>query len=75
MTDSDEKDEKKQDTKANSRSRSFDGEFSKSRSRDENAALGGERSDMPDDAEHVTMTPKHVPKRMRSKDKSDSDDE
>jgi len=54
--------------------RTTDGEFSKSRSRDLDEALGGER-EVPEDAEHVTMAPEHVPMQMRTDDESNSEDE
>ena len=61
--------------RANSKKRTTDGEFSKSRSRDlDGEALGGER-EVPEDAEHVTMTPEHVPMQMQTDDESDSEDE
>jgi hypothetical protein len=61
--------------RANSKKRTIDGEFSKSRSRDlDGEALGGER-EIPEDAEHVTMVPEHVPMQMQTDDKSDSEDE
>jgi len=36
--------------------------------------LGGER-EVPEDAEHVTMAPEHVPMQMRTDDESNSEDE
>jgi len=43
-------------------------------SRDLDEALGGER-EVPEDAEHVTMAPEHVPMQMRTDDESNSEDE
>lgn len=71
-------DEQEQDAddrtiRANSKKRTIEGEFSKSRSRDLDEALGGER-EVPEGAEHVTMVPEHIPMQMRTDDESDSDD-
>lgn len=72
--DEQEQDVDDQTFRANSKKRTTDGEFSKSRSRDLDEALGGER-EVPEDAEHVTMVPEHVPMQMRTDDESDSEDE
>jgi len=42
--------------------------------RDLDEAPGGER-EVPEDAEHVTMAPEHVPMQMRTDDESNSEDE
>ncbi|MCD2200846.1 hypothetical protein LPA44_13215 [Halobacterium sp. KA-4] len=45
-----------------------------SRSRGEQEALGGER-EIPEDADHVTMAPEHIPTQMQTDDKSSTEDE
>lgn len=73
--DEQEQDTEDRTTRTNSKERAIDGEFSKSRSRDlDGEALGGKR-EIPEDAEHVTMAPEHVPMQVRTDDESDSEGE
>lgn len=72
--DNPEQDADEQAIRGNSRERTTDGEFSKSRSRGVQEALGGER-EVPDDADHISMAPDHIPSQMRTDDGSGSEDE
>jgi len=69
-----EQDTDEQTFRVNSKERTTDGVFSKSRSRDVEEALGGER-EVPDDADHISMAPDHIPSQMRTDDGSSSGDE
>ncbi|EMA56836.1 hypothetical protein [Halococcus thailandensis] len=60
---------------SNSKKRTTDGEFSKSRSRNRDTEALRKEREVPEDAEHETIVPEHVPMQMRTDTESDSEDE